>query len=103
RRLHTRFSRDWSSDVCSSDLNIKRGLNIFLRRYWGSFFTIPCVLSSSSWPPHPYLNPIAASYPLMPSEDLTCFLFQEEALSWYYWKEKQDGDRKSTRLNSSHV
>src|SRR5690606_39433966 len=21
RRLHTRFSRDWSSDVCSSDLN----------------------------------------------------------------------------------
>src|SRR5690606_11178441 len=23
RRRHTRFSRDWSSDVCSSDLNIK--------------------------------------------------------------------------------
>src|SRR5690606_40383849 len=22
RRRHTRFSRDWSSDVCSSDLNI---------------------------------------------------------------------------------
>src|SRR5690606_40120582 len=26
RRRHTRFSRDWSSDVCSSDL--KLGLNI---------------------------------------------------------------------------
>src|SRR5690606_40406093 len=24
RRRHTRFSRDWSSDVCSSDLNIPR-------------------------------------------------------------------------------
>src|SRR5690606_39734893 len=24
RRRHTRFSRDWSSDVCSSDLGVKR-------------------------------------------------------------------------------
>src|SRR5579883_2109619 len=24
RRRHTRFSRDWSSDVCSSDLDLKR-------------------------------------------------------------------------------
>src|SRR5690606_40390152 len=24
RRRHTRFSRDWSSDVCSSDLTVKR-------------------------------------------------------------------------------
>src|SRR5690606_40763114 len=24
RRRHTRFSRDWSSDVCSSDLKIKQ-------------------------------------------------------------------------------
>src|SRR5690606_40171320 len=26
RRRHTRFSRDWSSDVCSSDLTIQRSL-----------------------------------------------------------------------------
>src|SRR5690606_40587791 len=26
RRRHTRFSRDWSSDVCSSDLKIARQL-----------------------------------------------------------------------------
>src|SRR5690606_41101348 len=26
RRRHTRFSRDWSSDVCSSDLNNTRAL-----------------------------------------------------------------------------
>src|SRR5207302_7826730 len=25
RRRHTRFSRDWSSDVCSSDLHAARG------------------------------------------------------------------------------
>src|SRR5690606_41048414 len=26
RRRHTRFSRDWSSDVCSSDLTLVHGL-----------------------------------------------------------------------------
>src|SRR5690606_40240325 len=26
RRRHTRFSRDWSSDVCSSDLTLNDGL-----------------------------------------------------------------------------
>src|SRR5690606_39609504 len=26
-RRHTRFSRDWSSDVCSSDLGFKRSLH----------------------------------------------------------------------------
>src|SRR5207302_3490847 len=36
RRRHTRFSRDWSSDVCSSDLNqveeLKRLNQHFVRR-----------------------------------------------------------------------
>src|SRR5690606_39289582 len=27
RRRHTRFSRDWSSDVCSSDLSFAAGIN----------------------------------------------------------------------------
>src|SRR5690606_40689483 len=27
RRRHTRFSRDWSSDVCSSDLELKSRFN----------------------------------------------------------------------------
>src|SRR5690606_39386355 len=34
RRRHTRFSRDWSSDVCSSDLNYMQtvlGINIIGR------------------------------------------------------------------------
>src|SRR5690606_40672577 len=30
RRRHTRFSRDWSSDVCSSDLQGRRGIDIAL-------------------------------------------------------------------------
>src|SRR5690606_39517710 len=29
RRRHTRFSRDWSSDVCSSDLLIEKALERF--------------------------------------------------------------------------
>src|SRR5690606_39856869 len=35
RRRHTRFSRDWSSDVCSSDLmKPRRGIsNLFLLRW----------------------------------------------------------------------
>src|SRR5690606_21214690 len=28
RRRHTRFSRDWSSDVCSSDLKVRKVLKI---------------------------------------------------------------------------
>src|SRR5690606_40075308 len=30
RRRHTRFSRDWSSDVCSSDLGLDRIPDVFL-------------------------------------------------------------------------
>src|SRR5690606_39898759 len=36
RRRHTRFSRDWSSDVCSSDLTLK-STNFFINgmeSYW---------------------------------------------------------------------
>src|SRR5690606_41008078 len=31
RRRHTRFSRDWSSDVCSSDLSAARSAGVFIR------------------------------------------------------------------------
>src|SRR6266511_4618264 len=33
RRRHTRFSRDWSSDVCSSDLSSRRGWWKWWRRW----------------------------------------------------------------------
>src|SRR5207302_4974777 len=31
RRRHTRFSRDWSSDVCSSDLEVANGIGMDAR------------------------------------------------------------------------
>src|SRR5205807_3922360 len=32
RRRHTRLQGDWSSDVCSSDLNLRRGKDYFWNR-----------------------------------------------------------------------
>src|SRR5437870_13917949 len=32
RRRHTRWPRDWSSDVCSSDLNFRRSTAVDLRK-----------------------------------------------------------------------
>src|SRR5690606_41180253 len=42
RRRHTRFSRDWSSDVCSSDL----------LRKWGRFYVDQ--ISDPAWKPNPF-------------------------------------------------
>src|SRR5690606_40305160 len=33
RRRHTRFSRDWSSDVCSSDLQIRTGMGFDVHQF----------------------------------------------------------------------
>src|SRR5690606_39646413 len=41
RRRHTRFSRDWSSDVCSSDLQLSRDEGEFL------FGAAPCIADFS--------------------------------------------------------
>src|SRR5690606_39699534 len=40
RRRHTRFSRDWSSDVCSSDLEVTD-----VRASWFIFFGCNAVVS----------------------------------------------------------
>src|SRR5690606_40016922 len=42
RRRHTRFSRDWSSDVCSSDLELRLA-NLALD--WGK----PVVMAINKW------------------------------------------------------
>src|SRR2546430_12335836 len=34
RRRHTRFDCDWSSDVCSSDLNLLSGSELYPYRYF---------------------------------------------------------------------
>src|SRR5690606_39615319 len=38
RRRHTRFSRDWSSDVCSSDLSLQQ--NIAVTRVLEDYATV---------------------------------------------------------------
>src|SRR5699024_12746290 len=43
RRRHTRSKRDWSSDVCSSDL----GSPIFFYQLWA--FIAPALESSEKW------------------------------------------------------
>src|SRR5690606_39695707 len=59
RRRHTRFSRDWSSDVCSSDLNsslefstLKRTVEFMVTTVGGTSFgstTSARSSSASSW------------------------------------------------------
>src|SRR5699024_12551401 len=39
RRRHTRSKRDWSSDVCSSDLNIETGITLRFKDIWRILFT----------------------------------------------------------------
>src|SRR5690606_39817019 len=62
RRRHTRFSRDWSSDVCSSDLNIINfahgalymlgaflawmGLSYFGLNYWVMLVVAPLLVGA---------------------------------------------------------
>src|SRR5690606_39710903 len=85
RRRHTRFSRDWSSDVCSSDLRWLRGRGWRPayrrrgRRARGSRRSCPCS-GPADHPPAPP-SPPAAALAAVPLRT----------------------DRKSTRLNSSHV
>src|SRR5690606_39913728 len=46
RRRHTRFSRDWSSDVCSSDLRYVLG--VFVDFWWVGMFPISTLIANLS-------------------------------------------------------
>src|SRR5690606_40672201 len=48
RRRHTRFSRDWSSDVCSSDLPGEQPRPLV-------FYVPGCDQTKEAWP-HPFYN-----------------------------------------------
>src|SRR5690625_6718047 len=93
RRRHTRSPRDWSSDVCSSDLG-------------------PQLRASMTWTPSTARSsrlsaedPAVSAAPHRPQEaamtqpdDYEVDPTQEPARTPH-----PDPDRKSTRLNSSHV
>src|SRR5690625_1154320 len=69
RRRHTRWPRDWSSDVCSSDL-IRGGTVLFTQERGGGL-----------------AQPLAGRHVQVQQPG----------------QRSVGGDRKSTRLNSSHV
>src|SRR5690606_41162741 len=101
RRRHTRFSRDWSSDVCSSDLVATRA----------SRFATPGV-NIGLWCVTPM---VAVSRAIAPKHAMQLLVTGELHSSDYAFRTGlineivEDGDldkrvdRKSTRLNSSHV
>src|SRR5690606_39792337 len=89
RRRHTRFSRDWSSDVCSSDLYPKgikhlrwRTLAEFpasFRRFWLTLFT-----------------------PSMEAYDLLHALGRQQYLLRLRSEERRVGKESSTRWTQYH-
>src|SRR2546430_9261088 len=84
RRRHTRFDCDWSSDVCSSDLNMSADGKhaVFIR---------------TNIEPAVYVADVhAKTREIGRLERLTHDEWQSRPYEW------APGDRKSTRLNSSH-
>src|SRR3712207_1507560 len=51
RRRHTRYWRDWSSDVCSSDLRQETSMALYTMRLSASL--IPLLLAAPAWAHHP--------------------------------------------------
>src|SRR5690606_40278283 len=77
RRRHTRFSRDWSSDVCSSDLKNAAGLpwseRILLHSQisqHSSSVTVPAVARQDLLPPTPCHTPasVTSMHTSLPSQ-----------------------------------
>src|SRR5690625_5745454 len=88
RRRHTRWPRDWSSDVCSSDL------------YEVSNFARPGHESRHNqayWSGEPYLGLGPSAHSFLPP------LRRWNLRGWEAYRRTVAEDRKSTRLNSSHV
>src|SRR5207245_6675352 len=92
RRRHTRCYRDWSSDVCSSDLAALSiyglGRDLFDRDA-GRVAALVALTTQGLY--------VHARLP-MPDMLMTAFM---AASMWMLWAMIR-GDRKSTRLNSSH-
>src|SRR5690606_40682494 len=96
RRRHTRFSRDWSSDVCSSDL-VDR---VVLLGIGGSYMGARALFEGCCNAYHNELCRAARDgWPRMYFEGNNV----DNDASRELLDLVNDEDRKSTRLNSSHV
>src|SRR5207253_5737674 len=98
---HTRWPRDWSSDVCSSDLPFSKTglLGLTPGPIWGSApspSTDGKKLFFIGWQPR--TEPIRYDLGL---KRFVPFLSGISTDALYFTRDGQD--RKSTRLNSSHV
>src|SRR5690606_39861139 len=107
RRRHTRFSRDWSSDVCSSDL-MKDAMDAAISK-----LIVGQTASSQGTPGrlgNDDLQGEVRNDLVKADADLVSASFRRQALTWLcewnfpgagvpsVWRETED--RKSTRLNS---
>src|SRR2546429_4104227 len=93
RRRHTRCSRDWSSDVCSSDLIIRHYTHeAGVRNLEREIQNIARKMARK------VVTDGADSSVEINAENVKDFLGVQKYRE--FWLEKQD--RKSTRLNSSH-
>src|SRR5437867_5528617 len=94
RRRHTRSYGDWSSDVCSSDLD------------WVECQRKRSRSASSFWPSAQLVYPSTIAPGRVSNGEATAaliigvFVALPALLSALFWRD--DEDRKSTRLNSSH-
>src|SRR2546429_3615434 len=97
RRRHTRCSRDWSSDVCSSDL-------IAIAQLRPPILQQPPAAGAIAIGPEQDRSPQALrrGEPPVLREDLSVPHGQEGAIPRGRWRCRVPRDRKSTRLNSSH-
>src|SRR5699024_11315031 len=96
RRRHTRSKRDWSSDVCSSDLETDTSGNIVSENPWNEIILPDANKDRSS---KGQLNGViidAVTGEGVPDAELTFVLEEDSSVT-------ETLDRKSTRLNSSHV
>src|SRR6266511_6266085 len=64
RRRHTRFSRDWSSDVCSSDLATGRvAAGVHATLTWLGLWTAPSDRDDLTKPRTPYGRATCVAFP----------------------------------------
>src|SRR5690606_40319316 len=94
RRRHTRFSRDWSSDVCSSDLRIckeRTGLDATFTALGSGFFRVFEDDKLESF----------TNFTLLVCEDVQGELHSDDELAEYFWRSEERRVGKECRRRGS--